>query len=107
MKEDFDFYILNNIILCIRYTEETFLKDIVVCFCLCNFEVFSFILASENKRDYYPHKSALSCFCCVFCALCWTFMSLAVSRGAFSQVVSYLVQLVSLLCTVYTALVFL
>ncbi len=67
VQEDFDFLILLNIILFIRYTEETFLKDIV--FCFCNFEVFSFILVSENKRDCSPHKSALSCFCCVFCAL--------------------------------------
>ncbi len=82
VQEDFDFLILLNIILFIRYTEETFLKDIV--FCFCNFEVFSFILVSENKCDCSPHKSALSCFCCVFCALSWTFMSLPVSRGACS-----------------------
>ncbi len=50
-----------------------------------NFEVFSFILASENKCDCSPHKSALSCFSCVFCALYWTFMSLPVSRGVCSQ----------------------
>ncbi len=105
VQEDFDFLILLNIILFIHYTEETFLKDTV--FCFCNFEVFSFILVSENKRDCSPHKSALSCFCCIFSALSWTFMSLPVSRGACSQFVSYLVKLVSLLYTVYTALVFL
>ncbi len=30
---------------------------------MCNFEVFSFILVLENKRDWSPHKSALSCLC--------------------------------------------
>ncbi len=107
VQEDFDFLILLNIILFIRYTEETFLKDIVLCFYHCNFELFSFILVSENKCDCSPHKSALSCFCCVFCALSWTCMPLPVSRGACSQFVSYLVQLVSLLYTAYTAIVFL
>ncbi len=91
VQEDFDFFILLNIILFIRYTV---LKDVVLCF--CNFEVFSFSLVSENKHDCSPHKSALSCFCCIFCVLSWTFMSLPVSRGACSQFVSYLVQLVSL-----------
>ncbi len=69
--------------------------------------MFSFILVLENKRDCSPHKSALSCFCCVFCALSWTFMSLPVSRGVCIQFVSDLVQLVSLLYTEYTVLVFL
>ncbi len=32
VQEDFDFLILLNIILFIRYTEETFLKDIVFLF---------------------------------------------------------------------------
>ncbi len=31
VQEDFDFLILLNIILFIRHTEETFLKDIVFC----------------------------------------------------------------------------
>ncbi len=66
-------------------------------FVFCNFEVFSFILVLENKRDCSPHKSALSYFCCIFCALSCTFMSLPVSCGVCSQFVSYLVQLVSLL----------
>ncbi len=29
----------------------------------CNFEVLSFILVLENKRDCSPHKSTLSCLC--------------------------------------------
>ncbi len=41
VQEDFDFFILLNIILFIRYTEETVLKYVVVCF--CNFEVFSLV----------------------------------------------------------------
>ncbi len=102
VQEDYGFLFLLNIILFILYTEETFLKDIV--FLFCNFEVFSFILVSENMCDYSPHKSALSCFCCIFCALSWTFMSLPFSRGVCSQFVSYLVQLVSLLYCIYSAL---
>ncbi len=69
----------------------------VIIFCFCNFEVLRFILVLENKCYCSPHKSALSCFCCIFCTLSWTFMSLPVSRGVCSQFVSYLVQLVSLL----------
>ncbi len=60
-----------DIISFILYTAETFLK-VVVFF----FYVFSFILVLENKCDCSPHKSALSCFCCIFCVLSWTFMSL-------------------------------
>ncbi len=67
-----------DIISFILYTAETFLKVIVFLFC---FDVFSFILVLENKCDCSPHKSALSCFCCIFCALSWTFMSLPFSRG--------------------------
>ncbi len=61
-----------------------------------NFEVFSFILVIENKCNCSPLKSALSCFCCFFCALSWTFMSLPVS----DKFVSYLFQLVSY-CMLY------
>ncbi len=76
------------------------MRDIV--FRFCSFEVFSFILVSENKLDCSPLKSALSCFCCVSCSLSWTFMSLPVFRGACSQFVSNLVQLVILRYTVYS-----
>ncbi len=58
--------------------------------------MFSFILDLENKCDYFSLKSALSCFCCIFCPLSWTFMSFPVSRGVCSQFVYYLVQLFSL-----------
>ncbi len=44
------------------------------CYCFCNFEVFSFILV---KCDC-SHKSAISCFSCIFCALSCTFISLPV-----------------------------
>ncbi len=60
--------------------------------------MFSFILVLENNCDCSPHKSALSCLCCIFCVLSWTLMSLPFSRGVCSQFVSYLVQLVSLVC---------
>ncbi len=66
---------------------------------LCNFEVFSLILVIENKCNCSPLKSALSCFCCFFCALSWTFMSLPVS----DKFVSYLFQLVSC-CMLYVFL---
>ncbi len=63
--------------------------------------MFSFILVLENKCECSPHKSALRSFLLlfvfIFCALSWTFMSLPVSRCVCSQLISYLVQLVSLL----------
>ncbi len=70
-----------------------FLKVIVFAILRCSI-LFWFL---ENKCDFSPHKSAFACFCCIFCVLSWTFMSLPVSRGVCSQFVSYLVQLVSLL----------
>ncbi len=72
VQEDFDFLLLLNIILSIHYTEETFLKDIV-CFFLfffCNFDVFSYILVLQDKRDCSPHKSTVSCLCYMFSVPC-------------------------------------
>ncbi len=59
VQEDFDFLILLSIILFILYTAETFFEG----YC---FFCFSFILVLENKCDCSPHKSALSCFGCIF-----------------------------------------
>ncbi len=83
VQEDFDFLIELNIILFILYTTETFLKVIVFLFLLLlqfwgvQFFFFFFLVS----------VTALSCFCCIFCALSWTFMSRPVSRGVCSQFV--------------------
>ncbi len=78
-------------------------------------EIFSFILLANLQfwgvHFYFSLENVIplltkQLFLVVFhvlCAMSWTFMSLPVSRGVCSQFVSYLVQLVSLLYTVYTA----
>ncbi len=85
-----DFFILLHFSLFILYTAETFLK---VVFFVCLF----FAIWGGNKAWLLSSQISFSCFCCSFCALSWTFMSLPVSRGVCSQFVPDLVQLVSLL----------
>ncbi len=75
-----DFLILINNILFILYTAETFLKVIVQFY--FGFRKYVWLLSSQIS----------SCFCCLILV-----MSLPVSHDIYSQFVSYLVLLVSLL----------
>ncbi len=70
VQEDFDFLIVLTLFsypLSCRDPFEGYC--FFVCFIFAIFEVFRFILVLENKCDCSPHKSALSCFCCIICAL--------------------------------------
>ncbi len=97
MQEDFDFLILLKNILFILYTAENFLKVIVFFFFFC-------AILRCSVLFWFQKISVIACLSnqlfLVLVALslpCPGLLSLPVSRGVFSQFVSYLVQLVSLL----------
>ncbi len=66
-------------------------------FFYCNFEVFSFILVLENKRDCSPHKEAISCLCYMFSVPCLRLLCHFLSPVVF--VVSLYLILFSLLAS--------
>ncbi len=75
-------------------------------FIACNFEVLSFVLVLENKRDCSPHKLTLSCLCYMFSVPSLRLLCHFLSPVVF--VVSlYLILFTLLASCIYIALVFL
>ncbi len=93
VQQDFDFLIIIFKIL------------FIYLFLACNFEVLSFILVLDSKRDCSPHKSTLSCLCYMFsvpCLLCHFLSPMVVVVSLYLILFSLLASCIYIYIYIYT-----